>query len=33
VFTFKTIGLSMTLPIVNEKLEFIGGVASTFLGA
>lgn len=33
VYTDKKVGLSMTLPIVNENLELIGGLASNFLGA
>ncbi|CAK85610.1 unnamed protein product (macronuclear) [Paramecium tetraurelia] len=33
LFTYQTIGLSMTLPIVDENVKFVGGVSSTFLGS
>ncbi|CAD8123309.1 unnamed protein product [Paramecium sonneborni] len=33
LYTDKKIGLSMALPIVDKDLNFIGGVASNFLGA
>ncbi|CAK61902.1 unnamed protein product (macronuclear) [Paramecium tetraurelia] len=33
VYTDKKIGLSMTLPIVDQELKLIGGVVSNFLGS